>query len=161
MFTVRVWALIDLPLQLVFEYVADFRHAPRWQAQLESVRLDDGPFPVGRHVVENHRLLGLRIGAHGDLVAWQPLQGFTVRGRSGLLQVESRYSFAAEPPGTRVTLNLTMVTRGPARLVEPMFRRRLRNDLEAAFRQLPITIAADRDTGRQEDIRRTNPGVDG
>ena len=147
-FTLTLSALIDLPREGAFAYLADFRNAPQWQPQLESVRLDDGPFPDGTHVVEVHRLLGMTIDAHGDLVHWQPLDGFTVRGASGLLQVESRYSFSSEGTGTRVTLNLTMVSRGPARLAEPIMRRRLQRDLTTAFDRLPA--AAQAQNGRQD-----------
>src|SRR4051812_16730935 len=94
-FIVNMSCLINRPLKPVFEYVADFRNAPSWQPQLAAVRLEDGPFPAGRTVTEIHHFLGVRIEATGQLVDWQPLAGFVVRGRSGLIEVESRYAFAA------------------------------------------------------------------
>lgn len=137
MFTVEVSCAIDLPLTQVFAYVADFRHAPEWQRQLSSVRLDDGPFPTGTRVVEIHRFLGFRVEAAGDLVAWDPPAGFTVRGRSTRLAVESRYTFSGDDRASRVALRLTMTPRGPANLAEPMLSRTLRADLADAFRRLP------------------------
>ena len=77
--------------------------------------------------------MGIRIEATGHLVAWQPLVGFTVRGRSGLMEVESRYAFAADEGGSRVDLTLTMTPHGPARLAEPVLRRQLTRDLRRAF----------------------------
>jgi len=120
-------------LAYVFAYVADFRNAPNWQPQLTAVRLDDGPFPQGRTVTEIHHFMGVRIEATGRLVEWEPLVGFTVRGRSGLMEVESRYAFAAVDAGTRVDLTLTMTPHGPARLAEPVLRRQLTRDLGQAF----------------------------
>lgn len=142
MFTVEVSCAVDLPLEQVFDYVADFRNAPSWQRQLASVRLAGGPFPTGTRVVEIHHFLGLRVQAAGDLVAWQPLQGFTVRGRSRLLAVESRYAFTREPRGSRVGLRLTMTPRGPARIAERILRRTLQRDLSDAFSRLPVAALA-------------------
>jgi hypothetical protein len=105
-------------------------------ARLESNRIAPG----GRRVVEVRRFLGREIEAPGELVAWQPLEGFTVRGRSGPLEVESRYGFAAEAGGTRVTLHLTMAGRGPARLAEPVLRRSLERELRTAFQRLGTTV---------------------
>jgi uncharacterized membrane protein len=142
MFTVNVSCLVDRPLRHVFDYLADFRNAPTWQPQLDSVRLDGGPFPVGKQVVEIHHFLGVRVEALGDLVDWQPLNGFTVRGRSKLLRVESRYAFTREPDGTRTSLSLTMDPRGPARLVEPVLRRQLWRSLTVSFNRLATTLEA-------------------
>ena len=133
MFTVDVSCLVDRPLRDVFDYVADFRNAPDWQPQLDSVRLDGGVFPHGTQVVEIHHFLGVRVEALGDLVDWRPLDGFTVRGRSRLLRVESRYAFAREPGGVRTSLSLTMDPRGPARLMEPVLRRQLWHSLTMSF----------------------------
>jgi hypothetical protein len=140
MFTVNVWCLVDRSLRNVFDYVADFRNAPTWQPQLDSVRLDGGPFPQGKQVVEIHHFLGVRVEAVGDLVGWQPMDGFTVRGRSKLLRVESKYTFAREPDGTRVSLSLTMDPRSPARLMEPVLRRQLTHDLTESFIRLARTL---------------------
>jgi uncharacterized membrane protein len=140
MFTVSASCLVDRPLRKVFDYVADFRNAPTWQPQLASVRLDGGPFPRGKQVVEIHHVFGIRVEAVGDLVDWQPMDGFTVRGRSKLLRVESKYTFAREPDGTRVSLSLTMDPRGPARLMEPVLRRRLMHDLTESFIRLDRTL---------------------
>jgi hypothetical protein len=140
MFTVDVDCVTTKPLPVVFNYVADFSNAPVWQPQLDSVRLPDGPFPGGRQVIEIHHFFGIRVEAAGDLVDWQPQAGFTVRGRSGLLRVESRYRFAAGPAGTRVSLSLTMDPHGPARLAQPLLRRQLTRDLTASFACLARTL---------------------
>jgi uncharacterized membrane protein len=141
-FTVEVSCAVDLPLRQVFDYVADFRNAPDWQRQLASVRLEDGPFPTGTRVVEIHHFLGLRVEAGGDLVDWEPPKGFTVRGRSKLLAVESRYAFAGDADSARVSLRLTMTPHGPARIAEPVLSRTLRRDLVDAFSRLPAAAVA-------------------
>jgi hypothetical protein len=88
-------------------------------------------------VVEIHRFLGFRVEAAGDLVAWDPPTGFTVRGRSTRLAVESRYAFSGDDEASRVDLRLTMTPRGPAVLAEPILSRALRADLVDAFQRLP------------------------
>lgn len=139
MFTVEVSCVIERPLEEAFAYVADFRNAPSWQRQLSAVRLDDGPFPEGKRVVEIGSFLGITVEAAGDLVDWRPLEGFTIRGGSALLQVESRYLFQGEPSGTRVTLFVTVTPRGPGRLAEPVLRRQLQRSLEESFERLPAS----------------------
>ncbi len=150
MFTVEVSCTVPLPLVQVFAYVADFRNAPDWQRQLAAVRLEDGPFPTGTRVVEVHHFFRFRVEAAGDLVAWEPPTAFTVRGRSSLLAVESRYAFAESGDGAQVSLRLTMSPHGPARLGEPMLSRALRSDLSDAFTRLPAAALA--------HARSRNPG---
>ncbi len=135
MFTVAVSTFAHVPVQTAIGYVADFRNAPRWQRGLTAVEVD-GPFPAARKVVEIRRLFGRRIEAPGELVAWETDAGFTVRGHSGPLRVESRYGFAPEIGGTRISLHLTMSAAGAVRVVEPLLRRSLTRELDAAFKLL-------------------------
>jgi short-subunit dehydrogenase len=132
MFTVSVSAFAHVPLEAAIAYVADFRNAPRWQLGLTDVEVD-APFPVAKSVVEVRRFLGRRIEAPGDLVDWIPGKGFTVRGHSGPLRVESRYGFAPEADGTRISLSLTMAATGLARVGEPILRRSITSELIKAF----------------------------
>jgi short-subunit dehydrogenase len=134
-FTVEVSAFAHVPLDAAVAYVADFRNAPEWQRGLTAVQVD-GPFPLSRTVVEVRRFLGRRIEAPGELIAWDADTGFTVRGHSGPLRVESRYGFASEADGTRITLHLTMAGRGVARLAEPLLRHSITGELRAAFQRL-------------------------
>jgi short-subunit dehydrogenase len=159
-FTVAVSAFARVPLEAAIAYVADFRNAPRWQRGLADVEVD-APFPVAKTVVEVRRFLGRRIEAPGELVDWVPGKGFTVRGHSGPLRVESRYGFAAEADGTRVSLRLTMAATGLARVGEPVLRRSITRELTQAFEQLgrvldgqladrpPIRPPASQRAGRQ------------
>lgn len=135
MFTVVVSAFTQVPLGAAVAYVADFRNAPQWQRGLAAVQTD-GPFPASRAVVEERRFLGRRIQAPGELVAWDPAAGFTVRGHSGPLTVESRYGFASEADGTLITLHLTMAGRGVIRVAEPLLRLSLTRELRVAFQRL-------------------------
>ena len=144
MFTVAVSAFSRVPIEAAIDYVADFRNAPRWQRDLTAVEVD-GPFPVAKKVVEVRRFLGLRIEAPGELVAWETGAGFTVRGHSGPLRVESHYGFASEDGGTRITLHLTMSAGGPLRVMEPLLRRSLTRELGTAFKLLAVTLDAQGD----------------
>ena len=139
-FTIVVSTATRAPLAEVFDYVADFRNAPVWQRQLVGVRLDDGPFPEGTRVVEQRSFLGKQIEAPGELVAWVPKVGFTVRGSSGPLHVESEYGFTKNGDGTLVTLRLTMTARGPARLGELVLKRNMERELAVAFQRLGAVL---------------------
>lgn len=149
MFTVEVAGVLDLPQSEVFDYVADFRNAPDWQAGLVAVHYPDGPFPTGRQVVEAHRFMGTVMVAVGELVDWQPMDEFTVRGGPRLLRVESHYRFTPERTGTRVAIGVTMHPKGPVRLAEPALRRRLQRRLAPAFGELAKVI--------EQRHRRTEP----
>ena len=87
-------------------------------------------------------MFGMEIHARGELTQWEPLSGFAVEGRSGLLQVASRYSFSTEPGGTRVGLALSMTAHGPARLGEPMLKRSMERELKVAFERLAAKLTA-------------------
>lgn len=157
MFTVSVSAFTRVPVQTAIDYVADFRNAPRWQRGLTAVEVD-GPFPVASSVVEVRRFLGRRIEAPGDLVAWEPGAGFTVRGHSGPLRVESHYGFAGDADGTRISLDLTMSAGGPLRAIEPVLRRSLTRELNTAFRLLAGIL--DGDTTESAEPSPGAPGRD-
>ncbi|MDR0341580.1 MAG: SRPBCC family protein, partial [Nocardiopsaceae bacterium] len=135
MFTVAVSVFAPVALDTAIAYVADFRNAPMWQHGLSTVEVSES-FPAAKSVIEIRQFLGRRIEAPGDLVDWDPGKGFTVRGHSGPLQVESRYSFTSENGGTRVGLHLTMAATGVARVAEPVLRRNLTRELNAAFERL-------------------------
>ena len=136
MFVLKLSTYVAAPLECVFAYLADFRHAPDWQGQLAGVRLDDGPFPDGTHVVEIRRMLGRTFEAHGELVAWDPPRGLTVRGSSGPLHVESRYSCNAAPGGTVVEITLTVSGTGPIQLATPLLARAFRRQGAADIKRL-------------------------
>lgn len=145
MFTVAVSVFARVPVQTAIDYVADFRNAPRWQRGLIAVEVD-GPFPVAKKVVEIRRLLGRRMEAHGELIAWEPGAGFTMRGHSGPLQAESRWGFESESDGTRISLRLTISAAGPARAIEPLLqlqRRSLTRELDTSFKQLAVILNGD------------------
>jgi hypothetical protein len=141
MFVLRISTHVAGPPGCVFDYVSDFRHAPDWQEQLSGIRLPDGPFPKGTHVVEIRRMLGRTFDAHGELVAWDPPRGLTVRGSSGPLHVESRYTFEqVEGGGTRVEIALTVRGTGPIRAAAPLLRRVFRHQAEADMRRLTAVL---------------------
>jgi short-subunit dehydrogenase len=153
-FTVTVSVFARVSLETAVSYVADFRNAPRWQRGLTAVEVA-GPFPGSDTVVEVRRFLGRRIEAPGVLVDWDPGKGFTVRGNSGPLRVESRYGFAREADGTRISLNLTMCAAGLARVSEPLLRHTLERELNTAFERLGSILDGSPDSENGVTLSRT------
>ena len=85
---IEVSALIDRSVDDVFAFVADQGNAVRWQSGLVEVRrITDGPIGVGTRHAFVRKLLGRKLEAHNEYVAYEPPRTVTFETVTGPVQL--------------------------------------------------------------------------
>lgn len=110
---------VAAPIEDVFDFITDPRNNTRWQRLVIGVDvLEDGPPGPGMHVVEHRRVAGRVVAVPFTVTDYQrpTLRAFEVT--AGPLRPQGQMRFEALSPGrTRVEVDVTLIGRGPARLL--------------------------------------------
>ena len=132
MIEVTKTASIDLPIEKVFEFIADPANETSWQDDMvEAGIVSEGPIGVGSEARFVQRFLGLHFTSTTEITVYDPPHAFGFRTTSGPVEFQGQTRFEAEDGGTRVTFLGTGETHGLYRLAEPLIRRRLDKTLAA------------------------------
>jgi uncharacterized protein YndB with AHSA1/START domain len=134
--------VIDRPCAEVAAYAGDPSHAPRWYANIQSVRWrTPEPVRVGSRLDFEARFLGRRLAYTYEVTELVPGQRLVMRTAQGPFPMETTYTW--EPAGadrTRMTLRNRGEPTGFAKVTAPMMaaavRRANQKDLAALKRIL-------------------------
>ena len=98
--------VIDRPVRVVAEYVADPSNAPEWYVNIESVHWQtEPPVAVGSRMDFVAHFLGRRIAYTYEIVELVPYQRLVMRTAQGPFPMETSYEWSAEDErSTRMTL---------------------------------------------------------
>jgi Polyketide cyclase / dehydrase and lipid transport len=130
--------VIDRPVGEVFEFVANARNDPRWCPKVDSTEqvAGEGPGPGSRYLTI-HRPVPLRPARemeHG-CVDWNPPQRIEWLQDDGVDRFEVTYELEEVPAGTRLSQR-SEARLGVPRLLHPIWRRGIGNDIERQLRTL-------------------------
>ncbi|MEU4605714.1 SRPBCC family protein [Kribbella sp. NPDC023972] len=102
--------VIDRPVHVVAEYVADPSNAPEWYANIESVQWQTEPgVAVGSRMDFVAHFLGRRIAYTYEIVEFVPDERMVMRTAQGPFPMETSYQWSA--PDNRST-HMTLRNRG-------------------------------------------------
>jgi uncharacterized membrane protein len=102
--------VIDRPVHVVAQYVADPSNAPEWYANIESVQWQTGPpVAVGSRMDFVAHFLGRRIAYTYEIVEFVPDERMVMRTAQGPFPMETSYQWSA--PDNRST-HMTLRNRG-------------------------------------------------
>jgi uncharacterized membrane protein len=102
--------VIDRPVQVVAEYVADPSNAPEWYVNIESVHWQtEPPVAVGSRMDFVAHFLGRRISYTYEIVELVPDERLVMRTAKGPFPMETSYRWSA--PDNRST-HMTLRNRG-------------------------------------------------
>jgi uncharacterized membrane protein len=127
--------VIRRPREEVAGYVADPGNAPKWYANIESVRWKtDPPMRVGSQIAFVARFLGRRLAYTYDVVVFAPGERVVMRTAQGPFPMETTYTWEATSAGhTRMMLRNRGAPAGFSTLAAPLIavsiRRANRSDL--------------------------------
>jgi uncharacterized membrane protein len=125
--------IVNRPIEVVFDYLADFSQLPAYEPAVESVqRTSNGPIAVGSTWTHARRMGRRRVVAPIVLIEYQRPDVLAITSDSGPVKVRARQVFETVADGTRVTEVLEMKVSGPARLFEPLIRRQAEHAGRAA-----------------------------
>jgi len=133
--------VIDRSCDQVAAYAADPSHAPDWYVNIASIDwLTDPPVRVGSQKAFVARFLGRRLAYTYEIAELVAGERLVMRTSEGPFPMETTYTWADAPDGTRMTLRNRGEPAGFARVGAPMMARSMRKanrkDLERLKRLL-------------------------
>jgi hypothetical protein len=134
--------VVHRPTDEVFDFVADQENAARWQSGIVEIRrLTDGPLGVGTRHTFTRSLMGRRIAAENEYVAFEPGARVAFRTTSGPPLLAS-YAVTAVPEGARLTATLEIEVSGVMSVAEPLVARALSRDVVGNLARLKSILEA-------------------
>jgi uncharacterized protein YndB with AHSA1/START domain len=114
---------IAVPPQEAFDYLSDLRNEAEWNPRMRSVRLLT-PSPVTTGSQYQARWAG-GPDTVVEYTRFDRPDGWASTGHSAGMTIRFSARVAPAPPGSRLTVRMELILRGPARLVQPLLRRRM------------------------------------
>ncbi len=138
---VVVETVIHRPVAEVAAFVADPGNAPRWYANIHSVRWEtEPPAAVGSRIAFVARFLGRTLSYTYEITGLEQDTHVEMRTSAGPFPMRTTYTWSPAAGGTRMTLRNDGAPRGFAGLAAPVvataMRRAMTRDLEALRRLL-------------------------
>ncbi|HET6987958.1 MAG TPA: SRPBCC family protein [Kribbella sp.] len=120
--------VIDRPLRVVAEYVADPSNAPEWYANIESVRWRTGPpVVVGSRMDFVAHFLGRRLAYTYEITELIPYERLVMRTAQGPFPMETSYEWSpVVGAATRMTLRKRGEPSGFAGVAAPIMAAAMR-----------------------------------
>ena len=131
-------ALIDRPLDEVFDYLADSRNEPQWLPGAEQVeKTSEGPVGLGTTFVGTYARAG-RVEL--TLVTFERPRAVTFRARAKIVDFDDAVELSAEHGKTRLNARMTAQPRGLMRLLSPLMAKTLRRQFTENWTHLKATL---------------------
>ncbi len=132
MVNVEVSAVINRPIEEIFEYMSNPENDSQWQSGvLESEQTSKGPMGVGATSREVRKFMGRQIESTLEITEWKPNQIIKQKSTSGPMALDISVAFESVEGGTKVTLGGEGDTGGIFKLADPLVARLAKRQLEA------------------------------
>lgn len=133
--------LVEQPVEIVSDYLADFSHAPAWDpGTVSCVRVDTGPVRVGSRWRNTSKVLGRQTSLDYELVV-KSLDQVTLVGRNTTATSVDDIRLRPHGTGTQVHYVAEITFHGPAKLASPLMRLVFERLGSKVARQLPAALA--------------------
>jgi hypothetical protein len=138
---VEVEAVLPYPRDRVASFAGDPGNAPRWYANIVSVRWRTrAPVAVGSQMDFEARFLGRRLAYTYEVVELVPGERLVMRTADGPFPMETTYTWESVPGGTLMRLRNRGAPRGFATLAGPAMRRAMRGAMTKDLVRLGETL---------------------
>ena len=139
---VEVQAVIKLPPEEVASYSGDPTNAPRWYANIQSVRWrTPPPVAVGSRMDFEAKFLGRRLTYTYEVVVIEPGRRLVMRTADGPFPMETTYSWETVPAGTLMKLRNRGAPSGFTRVAAPMLAKAMRSAMNKDLARLAQQLA--------------------
>jgi uncharacterized membrane protein len=136
--------VIDRPVRVVAEYVADPSNAPEWYVNIESVNWQtEPPVAAGSRMDFVAHFLGRRIAYTYEIVELVPYQRLVMRTAQGPFPMETSYEWSAQDDqSTRMTLRNRGEPSGFAGIAAPLMSAAMRRANQKDLTRLKSLLEA-------------------
>ena len=135
--------IIPRSIEESFEFISDFRNAPRWDPQsLEAYKVTDGPIGRGTSFLLIGSFLKQKLILPYEIVVYEPPSELVLVGESDMLSYRDRLEFSADGDAqTRLTYNAQLDFKGIFRLGDPVLQRLFKYIGDKATEHIPQAVA--------------------
>jgi hypothetical protein len=136
--------MIERPVEVVFDFVADERNEPRYNPQLLSVeQTTSGPIGVGTQFRAQTMRAGRTIEMQIEFTAYERPQRLESATHLSSMDIRGDLTFVAVPGGTRMRWSWQVTPRGLFKLLTPIVGRMGQRQEETIWRSLKRLLEAD------------------
>ena len=118
--------LIDRPIEVVFDFIADGMNNPRWRTSVIDIQPVAGKPGTYKQGVKGP---GGRTDSDYEVTEMKPNELISIRVIAGPVRPTASFKFEPDGNSTRVTYILHFEPKGYARLMEPMVRTNMHTEL--------------------------------
>ena len=133
---------INRPAAEVFSYISDLENAPQWESQVAEAHMS-GPVNKGVRGVQVWKRMGRHAAVSVEVVQFEPVRNFAVKGEGGHLQFLAGFQFKPADRATDVHLDLDVRPHGLQRLLWPFTGRVMARATRSNFRKLKRMLEAE------------------
>ena len=121
---------VERPPEQVFDFVADLRNGPQWNADSSDVVLtSDGPVGAGSVFEEDRERFGRTVTT---IDLFERPERLELDARAARVRVRVRYALERDGGGTKVVCTAELRLRGASRLLEPVLAAVARRGVETS-----------------------------
>ncbi len=143
MVKVEVSAVINRPVEEIFDYISNPENGPKWQSGvLEAEQTSKGPSSVGATIREVRKFMGRRIDQTFEITEYEPNRMIKQKTISGPMTLDASYAFESVEDGIRVTIGGEGDSGGFFKLADPIINRMAKRQMEADLANLKDLLEA-------------------
>lgn len=131
---------IAVPPQQVFDYLSDLRNEAEWNPKMRLVHLLTGD-PVGSGSQYRARWAGSP-DVIVEYTQYERPGRWASVADSKMMTIRFAAQVTADPSGSHLTVRMELIPHGPARLLQPLLRRRMQSRERDNMRAIKNTVAS-------------------
>ena len=141
MLKVEKSVVIGKPLAEVFAFITNNENDTKWQSDMESVQMDEGPQNVvGSRYTEVRKFLGKEMKTVLEITAFEENKKWAAKVIKGPVPYEVNVTFLEDPQGTKVTIVTEGEPTGFFKLAENLVANALGKNLEESLNKLKVLL---------------------
>ena len=141
MITAEASAMINRPVEEVFQFTNDLDKVTQWQGNLvQTKQTSDGPMGVGSTFDEIPQAPGRKVKSTWEITEYEPNGRVQWKTTEGPIPMEGSTSFESTEEGSRVTFILEARPTGLYGLLQPIIGRAVRKQVKSDLESLKILL---------------------
>lgn len=137
MMKVEKSVIVNKPVDEVFAFTQSMENYTKWQSDVESVKMENGPDnTVGSTYTEVRKVLGKEMRTTLEITAYQENEKWAAKVVKGPVPYAVTMTYESVPQGTKITTTVEGEPKGFFKLAENMVAKSVEDGLEKDFEEL-------------------------